>query len=232
MFATLARFSVPAINHKQKNKTLFMNTNQSNELTSFITMAEEFGHETILAETEMFNHWDVNSLIELLIRHYHCDARKNITGIYDLAQKVSVNHSHRHSELSKLTAALFLFFDDLLFHLKIEEQILFPDIKHLVKKTSASKPPACHISKPVRDLAFIMQKEHQAAIKELMFLRKLTNNYMIPADACRFYNQLFQRMKEFEKELLLHIHLENNILFPKVIQMDEIFTGKEMKIKI
>lgn len=86
-----------------------MNTKQSNEMTSVINMAEEYGHETILAETEMFNHWDVDSLIELLIKHYHFDARKNITGIYDLAQKVSVKHSHKHPELSKMTTGLFLF---------------------------------------------------------------------------------------------------------------------------
>lgn len=102
----------------------------------------------------------------------------------------------------------------------------------MVKKTSASKATTYRIFQPVKDLAFVMQTEHQAAVKELVFFRKLTNNYMIPADACRYYAQLFQRMEEFEKELMLHIHIENNILFPKAIQIHKIFAEKDRNIKI
>ena len=203
-----------------------MNTTQSIE-TNIVTIAEEQGYKTILAETEMFNHWNVDSLIELLIKHYHFDARENITCIYDLAQKVAVKHIYKHPELSKLTTALFLFFDDLLFHLKKEEQILFPDITHLAKIKSASEATTYTKFRSVKDLALLMQKEHQVVAKELMFFRRLTNNYMIPPDACTYYNQLFERMKEFEKELMVHIHLENDILFPKAIQMDEKFAEKD-----
>jgi regulator of cell morphogenesis and NO signaling len=72
----------------------------------------------------------------------------------------------------------------------------------------------------------MMQKEHQAAVKEIMIFRQLTNNYMVPADACNSYRRLFEKMRDFEKDLMLHIHLENEILFPRAIQLDELSTEK------
>ena len=67
----------------------------------------------------------------------------------------------------------------------------------------------------------MMQKEHEIAGEDLGFFRKLTNNYTLPEDACNSYNYLFEKMKEFEDDLQRHIHLENNILFPKAIKLEE-----------
>lgn len=177
-------------------------------------------HETILDELKKFNEWDINSLINIIVNHYHSNTRKNIIGIYDLAQKVSGKHSERHPELPKLVAALFLFFDDLLFQLKKEEQILFPNIIQLMEKRAWAGSATYTTFGIIEDSALLMQNEHQAAVKELKFLRRLTNNYLIPADACISYKYLFTRMKEFETDLMLHIVLKDNILFPKAIRMD------------
>ena len=95
-----------------------MKTEHSTEIINVLAIAKEHDYETILVESEMFEQLDVNSLVEMLITHYHNNARKSIICIYDLAQRVSVKHSYMHPELSKLTEALFLFFDDLLFHFK------------------------------------------------------------------------------------------------------------------
>ena len=67
----------------------------------------------------------------------------------------------------------------------------------------------------------MMQKEHEIAGEDLTFFRKITNNYDLPADACNSYMYLFEKMKEFENDLYNHIHLENNILFPKALKLDE-----------
>lgn len=66
-----------------------------------------------------------------------------------------------------------------------------------------------------------MQKEHEIAGEDLSFFRRLTNDYQLPADACNSYTYLFQKMQEFETDLLQHIHLENNILFPKALELDK-----------
>jgi len=209
-----------------------MNTAHSTEIINVLAIAKEHDYETILAESEMFEQLDVNSLVEMLITHYHNNARESIICIYDLAQRVSVKHSYMHPELSKLTEALFLFFDDLLFHFKKEEQILFPNLIGLMKKASAVETSPFTSFGLVKELVLLMQNENHAIIRKLMVLRELTNNYMIPGDACSYYKSLFERMKEFEKCLLLFIHLENDNLFPKAIHMEEGFTKHFIKRKL
>ena len=81
----------------------------------------------------------------------------------------------------------------------------------------------------VKEMVLLMQTENYAIIKKLMVLRELTNNYMIPGDACSYYKSLFERMKDFEKCLLLYIHLENDNLFPKAIHMEEGFAKHFIK---
>jgi regulator of cell morphogenesis and NO signaling len=71
-----------------------------------------------------------------------------------------------------------------------------------------------------------MQTEHEVAGEDLQFFHKITNNYLLPEDACNSYNLLFEKMKEFEDDLIQHIHLENNILFPKAIKLDDELAGK------
>ena len=216
---------------KKKRKKIFMITAHTTEILDVLAIAKEHDYETILAESEKFEPMDVNSLVTILITHYHNNTRGNIICIYDLAQKVSVKHSYMHPELSKLTEALFLF-DDLLFHFKKEEQILFPNIIRLMKKAAVVEASTYTKFGLVKELVLFMQKENYAIIRKLMVLRELTNNYMIPGDACSYYRSLFERMKEFEKCLLLYIHLENGNLFPKAIHMEEGFTKHFIKRKL
>lgn len=208
-----------------------MNATQSIEITDFFASTEAPGSEAILADSKKFDEWDINSLIDFL-KHSHFGMRKYIIDIYDLAQKVCVKHSDKHPELSKLTAALFLFFDDLSFHLRKEEQILFPNIIQLIRKAVPAGTTTYSTFGLIKECALVLQNEHKAAVKELKLFRQLTNNYLIPADACRYYKHLFERMKEFEKELMLQIHLESDILFPRAIQMDETFIQEKKKKSI
>lgn len=173
-----------------------------------------------LSEFARFNEWDVDSLIELIVNAYHFNARKNIASIYDLAHKVFSIHSEKHPELSKLVEALFLLFDDLLFHLKKEEQILFPNIIQLTEKKLHEATFDYSTFGVIKEYAITMQDEHRDVMKQLLFLRQLTNDYRLPEDACKLYRSLFDKMKEFESEKILHMQLENHFLFPKAIQMD------------
>ena len=66
----------------------------------------------------------------------------------------------------------------------------------------------------------LLRKEHEIAMEDLGFFRKLTDNYALPEDACNSYRYLFEKLQEFENDLQMHIHLENNILFPKALQQD------------
>lgn len=194
------------------------------QLTGKVDVTDDNGNttqDTILTETVKFNDWDISSLINLIIKPYHFKTKKDIVIIYNLAQNVFVNHREKHPELAKLVEALFLFFDDLSFHLKKEEQILFPNIMQLIEKKTHVESMNYTTFGMIKELALIMQKEHQAVIKQLDFFRQITNNYLIPKDGSIAYKDLIERMKRFENNLLAHIDLENSILFPRTVQMDE-----------
>ena len=183
--------------------------------------SEKPAYETILSDSAGYNELDINSLIDLIIKQYHFNARKNVVVIYDLAQKLFFEHSERRPELGKLVEVLFLFFDDLLFHLKKEEQILFPNIIQLTEKKLHEGIFSYSTFGAIKECAITMQIEHQDAIKQLGFFRELTNDYEFAENASRSYQLMYEKMKEFENELIQHIALENKVLFPKAIQIDE-----------
>ena len=178
-----------------------------------------------------FNDWDLDSLIDYIINTHHQYAKASAVIIHDLAQKVANDHNEKHPKLTKLTTALFLFFHDLLNHMKKEEQILFPNIRQLVKKKSCVEGITYTTFGFIKESAIGMKKEHLAASNELKLFRKLTNDYLLPADACISYKYLFETMKEFENDLFLHVHLENNILFPKAISLDEELKEQERNVE-
>ncbi len=105
-------------------------------------------------------------------------------------------------------------------HLMKEEQILFPYIADCEDATAnrTATPPSCFgtVQNPIR----MMLHEHDSAGAALRTLRELTANYTVPADACISYKTLYQALQEFEADLHQHIHLENNILFPRAVEME------------
>lgn len=181
--------------------------------------------------SQEFNKWDLDYLIGYITDTHHRYAKENAIIIYGLAQKVAYRQNEQHPELIKLATALFFFIDALLTHLKKEEQILFPNIRQLVKKKSFLKKTAYTTFGFIKESAAMMRKEHLAAGKELKLFRKLTNDYALPADALASHKYLFEKMEEFENDLFLHVHLENNILFPKAIALDEKITLQEEMLK-
>ena len=108
-----------------------------------------------------------------------------------------------------------------------EERILFPQIKQLVltqKENGQYLPPAFGtIQNPIRMMVY----EHTSAGDALFQIRELSNNYSHPEDACNTFKALYSELKEFEEDLHKHIHLENNILFPKAIELEAELMSKQ-----
>ena len=128
-------------------------------------------------------------------------------------------HGERHPELFKVNEL----FDEaaiaLLSHMEKEEFVLFPFIKSLVEASEnqypLSEPYFGHIENPIA----MMEHEHATEGERFRNIAKLTNQYEPPSDACQTYRVTYALLKEFEEDLHLHIHLENNILFPKSIEL-------------
>lgn len=170
-----------------------------------------------------FNKWGLDFLTDYIINTHHRYVKDNAEIINNMAQKVAEHHHANHPELPEMAVRVHHFLQDMIGHMQKEEKVLFPAIKALVAhKEDKSKP----IKKGLVTGAIEMMKmEHDHSGEDLRFFRELTNDYLLPEDACNSYQYLFDKMKEFEDDLFKHIHLENNILFPKAEKLEAEIIG-------
>ena len=137
-----------------------------------------------------------------------------------LADKVLSVHGGNHPELIHLDELVLRLCADLKPHMFKEEQVLFPYIVAMTQAAGQNRPapfaPFGTVNNPIR----MMMREHDTAGEILRELRVLTSDYKVPADACISYQTLYQALENFEKDLHQHIHLENNILFPKALKLE------------
>ena len=169
-----------------------------------------------------FDSWNIGFLADYIIHTHHQYVSKAIPQILPLAQKVADVHGEHHPEVIVINELFNDLADELLSHMQKEEQILFPYIKKLVAEESAGQctDPACFgtVMGPIS----VMEQEHENAGVILKDLSRLSNGYQVPEDACNTFRVLYGKLKEFEDDLHRHIHLENNILFPKAIEMEQV----------
>ena len=168
-----------------------------------------------------FDSWNIGFLADYIIHTHHQYVSKAIPQILPLAQKVADVHGENHLEVIRINELFTDLAEELLAHMQKEEQILFPYIKKLAVDESAGKctDPSCFgtIASPIS----VMEQEHENAGVILKELFRLSDGYTPPEDACNTFGVLFGKLKEFEDDLHRHIHLENNILFPKAIEMEQ-----------
>ncbi|MCI0392696.1 MAG: iron-sulfur cluster repair di-iron protein [Acidobacteria bacterium] len=176
--------------------------------------------------TVQMRDWQDESLTSLsayIIDQHHFFTKRELQRLEKLIVKVSARHGEKHPELSEVQTLLQLLKQDLLPHMLKEEQVLFPYIalmEEAVSERRAIPPPFFGtVRNPVR----MMTTEHDIAGELLKQLRSVTEGYTPPPDACASYQTLYQALAAFEADLHQHIHLENNILFPRAVEMEETF---------
>lgn len=165
--------------------------------------------------------WDLDVLVDYIITKHHAYVREGIPQIQQLASKIATVHGANHPELEEIYFHFNRVANELSGHMNKEEAILFPYIQELQRSKNeiiAMNPPMFGtIQNPIH----MMEMEHESAGEVFEDIKRLTNNYTPPNDACNSYRVTFNYLKEFEEDLHRHIHLENNILFPKAIQLEE-----------
>lgn len=166
------------------------------------------------AVAHQFDAWDLSFLADYIKNVHHRYIRENGPILEQLAEKVAMRHGGQHPELEDMLGVVRKLMDDLHNHLEAEEKVLFPLIKQLEENEVKSNKV---LNGPIKQ----MEAEHEDAGDELRTLRKLSKDYQLPAGACNSYTYLFQKLEEFENDLFQHIHLENNILFPKAIELEK-----------
>lgn len=178
------------------------------------------------ANSIRYDEWELDFLIDYIINNHHNYIRSITPLISSLAGKVVSAHGKNHPEVIKIAEIFSTLGKELSQHLMKEEQILFPYIKNLVKiKNNNSKyepPYFSSVENPIR----MMEAEHTAAADEMYEIRNLSKNYLIPSDACNTFKVFYKELKEFEEDLHKHVYLENNILFPKSIELEKELLNK------
>lgn len=167
-----------------------------------------------------FDKLELDFLTDYILNIHHQYVKESTPFITELANKVAQVHGEHHPEAIEVANIFNGVAKDLGLHLMKEENIVFPYIKALVfsKKHGEMTPPASFgkVTIPTQ----ILEMEHEQAGEDMVSIRKLTNDYTLPADACTSYSILYKKLQEFENDLFNHVHLENNILFPKAIQLE------------
>jgi regulator of cell morphogenesis and NO signaling len=150
---------------------------------------------------------------------HHAYVKKEAKQILAWVVKVAFNHAERHPELNRILALFSSVKEEMDLHMEKEELILFPRIKDLERiAMEADGTTALNINYLLSPIT-ILEKEHDYAGSLLEEIRILSNDYIPPGDACTTYRLAFTALKSFEADLHQHVHLENNILFPKAITL-------------
>lgn len=168
-----------------------------------------------------FNEWQPHFLMDYIINTHHTYINKNLPELKAITAKVQGVHAGDHPELNKVNQLINYISSELLAHLQKEERIVFPYFKNIAEAYENRKPLAENPFGTANVPINLMEMEHESVFANLAEIRNLTNNYKLPEDACDSYNILFKMIQEFENDLLLHVHLENNILFPMMIEKDK-----------
>lgn len=183
---------------------------------------EELRHFDIEVEKEYdYNSWPLDVLIDHIIAVHHLYVEENIPLVLQYAEKVAKVHGHHYTETVEIYNLFRIVAGDLASHMKKEELILFPFIKKMVvAQEEGLKLEVPHFSEVSNPIA-MMEDEHETAGNIFKEIARLTNNYTPPAGACNTFRALYDKLAEFEADLHLHIHLENNILHPKALGMEQ-----------
>jgi len=164
------------------------------------------------ATTHNFNEWDPGFLCDYIVNTHHKYVLKSLLELVHFTQKIASVHGERHPELSEVAELFSQINRELLQHMKNEEEVLFPSIKKVLN-TGSREAKATIISEIAR-----LSGEHEFAGGSMDKINEITKNYFVPADGCNTYRVAFKLLQQFEDDLHTHVHLENNILFPKALK--------------
>ena len=168
-----------------------------------------------------FENWDLKFLIDYIVNNHHSYVRNAIPQMMPHLEKVAFKHGNKYPELADIKSLFEGVAEDLISHMHKEETILFHIIGYLADCKKFDERPKMNGFKTVKNPIESLEAEHTNAGGAMEKIRELTNNFTTPADACNTFKLTYKELEDFEKDLHIHVHLENNILFPKAIQLEE-----------
>jgi regulator of cell morphogenesis and NO signaling len=166
-----------------------------------------------------FSVWTPNELIDYIVTKHHGYVRDAMPTIAAHTTKIAGVHGQRHPELAEVARLFDAVVEDMTSHMWKEEQILFPFIAALATAAAENRPAPPAPFGSVENPIHMMEMEHETAGGALARIRELTKDYQAPDDGCTTYAITLKELEAFEQDLHAHVHLENNVLFPRAIAL-------------
>lgn len=168
-----------------------------------------------------YNDWSMSFLADYIVNTHHSYVKKIIPDLQTYADKVARVHGRQHPELLAINQLVQDVCEEMAPHMIKEENILFPFIKQLDAGDKNTPAQPHHAFKTVESPIDMMQHEHEIVGRKMEEIRELSKDFTVPDDGCASYSYLYKSLNEFEKDLHIHVHLENNILFPKALAKEK-----------
>jgi len=168
-----------------------------------------------------FNEWNLDFLADYIINTHHNYIRKYLPELRGYATKVARVHGAHHPELISINQLVEDINEELSDHIATEEKVLFPLVKKIVQAKTNGTAYTTEAGLTLQNLTRDMENEHRNVDNLYQEIHKYSNHFAIPADACASYSLFYKMLEEFENDLHVHIHLENNILFPKAVELEK-----------
>ena len=174
---------------------------------------------------ESVTSWSTDRLLDHIVNTHHAYVRAALPTIMRHLEQISQAHGSRHAELGSVVDSFSQLRGELEQHLLKEERILFPYIRDLASaadQCGRAPSPFGTVENPIH----MLEHEHRDAADGLETIRRLTDGYTPPEDACATYAVCMAELREFEADLHRHVHLENNVLFPRAIALERGTAGE------
>jgi regulator of cell morphogenesis and NO signaling len=173
------------------------------------------------SDAPRFSAWDLALLMRYIVANHHGYVRGAVETLGAHTRKVADAHGDAHPEVREIARRFQAIADEMVSHMAREERVLFPYIRALeqAQRTGSPRPsaPFATVASPIA----MMEAEHESAGQTMLAIRRLSGGYAPPADACTTFTVTYRELEAFEADLHRHVHLENNILFPRALAIEQ-----------
>lgn len=192
------------------------------DITLLIPELEKASRTVQVSNHLRFDEWNTGFLADYIVNVHHQYLKTALPVVVEYVKRFLEGHIRKFPELEQLQSLVNKLHDEFLTHLQQEEEIFFPYIKQITHAYLHREPYGSllvrTLRKPLQDIA---HQEHDLLFKILSEMREITQQYTVPTHACVTHRVTFSKLKELDNDLVQHMHLENDILFPKAIQIEK-----------
>jgi len=193
-------------------------TEKGLDLAAIIRELETVQNEPV-ERSQNYSSWTLPFLADYIVNTHHVYLKENDEQIAAYARKIATVHGAHHPEVIRIAAIFDKIATDMVGHLKEEEEVFFPAVKRADAATASGTEPEEKDRETIRVSLLRLHREHEEIGDAIHEIRHLARGYAIPDDVCNTFMVTYQKLKEFEDDLHKHVHLENNILFPKAAML-------------